>query len=162
MLCYEVPSYNTLVDFAKQFKKGELGTYLDLHLFIYPSISLFIYPISWVSSDCWKRQHQKQLCGNVSTMYHDIGKLRTSPAVSAWFENVQYLVVAYWRVNCVIDRRSRLQTEPSIFCFSESLLYSTKNLLLGGKRCTRQNLCDQNYYFSFGCCVLLDRLYIFV
>jgi hypothetical protein len=70
---------------------------MDIHLgfvlFIDLSISLFFHFISsCISSDCWKSQRQ-QLCGNVSTIYHEIGKLRNSPAVSAWFKNVQYLGV---------------------------------------------------------------------
>ena len=73
---------------------------------------------SCISSDCWKSQHQ-QLCGNASTIYHEIGKLRTSPAVLAWFENVQYLAVAYLGVICNISEQ-QITMWSLVFLFAES------------------------------------------
>jgi len=64
---------------------------------------------------------RQQLCGNVSTIYHEIGKLRTSPAVSAWFENVQYLAVAYLGVICNISEQ-QITIGAWIFFFAESHL----------------------------------------
>ena len=121
MFYFEVPSDNKLVDLVKQIKKGEMDIYLGLFLFSYQSISLFFHFISsCISSDCWKSQRQ-QLCGNVSTIYHEIGKLRTSPAVSAWFENVQYLAVAYLGVICNISEQ-QITIGAWIFFFAESHL----------------------------------------
>ena len=121
-----------------------MDIYLGLFLFSYQSISLsFHFISSCISSDCWKSQRQ-QLCGNVSTIYHEIGKLRTSSAVSAWFENVQYLVVAYLRIICNISEQ-QITIGAWIFLFAESRFIIPFKTI--GIRCTRSNLCKQNSLF---------------
>ena len=126
MFYFEVPSDNKLVDLVKQIKRGEMDICLGLYQFSYLSISLsFHFISSCISSDCWKSQCQ-QLCGNVSTIYHKISKLRTSPAVSAWFENVQYLAVAYLGVNCNISEQ-QITIGTWIFSLQRENYYSLKN-----------------------------------
>ena len=68
--------------------------YMDrIYSFIYLSTYLSSFG-SEIFSDCWNRQRPLLLCGNVSTVYHETDKLRTSPKVSAWFENGHYSGVA--------------------------------------------------------------------
>ena len=109
---------------------------------------------SCISSDCWKSQHQ-QLCGNASTIYHEIGKLRTSPAVLAWFENVQYLAVAYLGVICNISEQ-QITMRSLVFLFAESHFILSLKI---EKAVPDQTSSNKILYVSFGSCVGLDHLY---
>jgi len=75
--------------------------YLVLHLSIHPSISLSIHHRSFRFGEADKSEETinvftlKGIPKGLSTAHHGAGKLSIL-SVSAWFENVQYLVVA-WR-----------------------------------------------------------------
>ena len=131
-----------------------MDAHLDLYLFVCSSISLSVHLISCFSSDCWNRQHKSTL-QECSTIYHEIGKPRTCPAVSAWFENVQHLAVAYLEFISAADYIWNLD----FFLFRDHFYPHLQKANFWGNAVPENISAMKMLEFSFGSWIILDQLY---